>query len=72
MNEYLWRESFFFLTKFYNEELEMFANVQPHVLLQIVNLFTFRKYKPHSKIDFTKGGIFLKGFYLILSSFNLF
>jgi len=71
MNEYLWKESFFFLTRYYNEELDMLSGADPHVLNQIVNFFTFKKYKPNSKIDFSKGGIFLKGFLaLILALFN--
>jgi len=58
----VWKESFPFLIKHYSAELKPFTQVeQPALLKKIVGAFKFKKYKPDQIIDFSKGGIFLKG-----------
>jgi len=61
LNEFLWRESFYFFTRFCPQELYMFTNTEQDSLVQIVNTFTLKKYKPKSRVNITSGGIFLKG-----------
>jgi len=61
LNEFLWRESFYFFTRFYVQELYMFASTEPDHLVQVVNTFALKKYKPKSRVNISSGGIFLKG-----------
>ena len=39
----------------------MFDPVDRNTLSQIIGMFTFKRYKPGQTVDFTQGGIFLKG-----------
>ena len=59
--EHVWRKSFYFMIKYYSNELRAFQNVDSHMLELIQDNLKFRKYKPGSVIDFSLGGIFLKG-----------
>ncbi len=68
LNEFLWRESFYFFTRFYTQELYMFSQTEQDSLVQIVNTFALKKYKPKSRVNITSGGIFLKGKF---SSFSI-
>ena len=61
IEEYLWRESFYFMARLFSHDLAMFEHVDRGTISQILSLFTFKKYKPEQTIDFSKGGIFLKG-----------
>ena len=54
------------MIKYYSNELRAFQNVDSHMLELIQDNLKFRKYKPGSVIDFTQGGIFLKGKSIIL------
>jgi len=39
----------------------MFASTEPDHLVQVVNTFALKKYKPKSRVNISSGGIFLKG-----------
>jgi len=61
IEEFLWRESFYFMTRLYSSDLVMFEPLDRATIPQILGQFTFKRYKPQESMDFTKGGIFLKG-----------
>ena len=49
------------MTRLYSSDLVMFEPIDRATIPQILGQFIFKRYKPQDTIDFTKGGIFLKG-----------
>lgn len=61
------------MTRVYSTDLAMFEPIDRATIPQILGQFIFKRYKPQDTIDFTKGGIFLKGsifLFKIFSNFN--
>lgn len=68
IEEYLYRESFYFFTRYFFGELKLFGSCNRHIINdQIVPTFEFKRYKVGAIIDMTNGGIFLKG---VATEFN--
>ncbi len=62
IEEYLYKESFYFLCRYYPVELKLFAQTDKNLLNEnVVSTFQFKRYKVGSIIDMSTGGIFLKG-----------
>ena len=59
--EYVWKESMRVLTKMYAEELRPLSTLDNDSLNEIVTDSTFKKHKKNSIIDFSMGGVFLRG-----------
>lgn len=61
MEEFTWRESFFFLTRLYTEELKMFSRFDRAKIKVILSELKFVTIKKGRTLDISHGAVFLRG-----------
>lgn len=59
--EYTWKDAIRTFIKIYCEELKPLPSLDNDSLNELISDSSFKKYKAHTLIDLTSGGVFLRG-----------